>query len=339
MSVIAAEPRPIGTTLRDRRDWNRAAWETVRVVVLGVTAALIVALVAWPVAALRLLWDLLIPVLPASFLIAPQLWRGVCPLGTLNQWAGGLLGRRQLNGWLLTAANALGILLLVLLVPARRFVFNENGPALAAAITAVAVAALTLGALFGRRAGFCNAVCPVLPVERVYGQHPFWTLSNRRCDRCTVCIPKGCVDVDPSRSLAQALGRDDGRHGWLSTTHGAFAAALPGFIVGYFTLGNVSWTAAADVYLWIALCSAAGYLVTTVVVRVFGLTRPVSLALLAALAVTLYYWWAVPLIAGVLDVPPAGVFVGRGAAVALVAVWLVRAGQHLRTSRGRVTLL
>jgi hypothetical protein len=304
-----------------------------------VTVALLVALVAWPGVALRVLWDLLIPVLPASFLIAPQLWRGVCPLGTLNQWTGGSLGRRQLNGRLLTAANAVGILLLVLMVPARRFVFNENGPALAATIAAVAVLALTLGALFGGRAGFCNAVCPVLPVERLYGQYPLRGLDNRRCDRCTVCIPKGCLDLDPIRSFAHAIGREAGRHRWLTTTYGAFAAALPGFIVGYFTLGNVPWTAAAGVYLWVALCSAGSYLAATAVVRVFGLTRPVGLALLAASAVALYYWWAAPLIAGLLGVPPAGAVVGRAAALALVAVWLVRAWSRLRAERGTVTLL
>ncbi|HET6574410.1 MAG TPA: hypothetical protein VFG68_12455 [Fimbriiglobus sp.] len=333
MSAIDNEPCLSGAVLWSPWDWNRTGWGIARVAVLGVTVALVVALVAWPTVALRVLWDLLIPILPASFLIAPHLWRGVCPLATLNQWSSGLLGRRQLNGRLLIAANALGILLLVLLVPARRFVFNENGPALAAAIAAVAVLALTLGALFGGRAGFCNAVCPVLPVERLYGQHPFRELDNRRCDRCTVCIPKGCLDLDPIRSFAHAIGREAGRHRWLTTTYGVFAAALPGFIVGYYTLANVPWTEAAGVYLWVALCSAGSYLVAMVVVRAFGLTRPVGLALLAASAVALYYWWAAPLIAGLLGVPAV---VGRAAALALVAVWLVRAWPRLRAGRGKV---
>ena len=81
------------------------------------------------------MWNLLIPVLPASFMISPLLWRGICPLATLNQWSGGLLRSWRLAGWLLVAANALGILLLVLLVPARRFLLNENGTALAATLS------------------------------------------------------------------------------------------------------------------------------------------------------------------------------------------------------------
>jgi hypothetical protein len=339
MSATVSGPRPAGTRPRPTRDWNRTGWGIVRAAALAATAALVVTLVAWPTVALRVLWDLLIPVLPASFLVAPHLWRGVCPLATLNQWSGARPGRRQLGGRPLVAANALGVLLLVLLVPARRFAFNENGPALAATITIVAAAALALGVVFSRRAGFCNAVCPILPVERLYGQHPLWKPSNRRCDRCTVCIPKGCLDVDPFRSFAHAIGREAGRHRWLTTTYGAFAAALPGFIVGYFTLGNVPWTAAAGVYLWVALCSAGSYLAATVVVRVLGLTRPVSLALLAAAAVALYYWWAAPRIAGLLGAPPAGTVIGRAAALALVAVWLVRARPRFRTDRGKVALL
>lgn len=315
-------------------DWSRAGWRIAQVANVVVTVTLILSLVLWSATALRVIWNLLIPMLPASFLIAPQLWRGICPLATLNQCSSGRLGRRQLGGRLLIAANALGILLLVLLVPARRFLFNENGPALAAAIAIVAVAALILGAFFDGRAGFCNAVCPILPVERLYGQHPLWNLNNRRCDRCTFCIPKACLDLHPAKSIAQAIRPMIGRHRWLTTTYGMFAATLPGFVIGYYTTGNVPWNAALAVYLWVALCSAGSYVVTTVVVRVLGLTGPVSLSLLAASAIVLYYWWAVPLIAEALDVPAAGVLAGRGAAFALVAYWLVRTWPHLRDNRG-----
>lgn len=314
-------------------DWNRALWRIAQAAGVATTVALVASLVLWPAIAQRVLWNLLIPVLPASFLIAPRLWRGVCPLATLNQCSSGLLGRRQLSGRWLTAANALGILLLAILVPARRFLFNENGPALAATIAIVAVSALVLGAFFDRRAGFCNAICPVLPVERFYGQYPLWKLRNRRCDKCSLCIPKGCIDVDPGKSIVQAIGPAVGGHRWLTTTYGVFAAALPGFIVGYYTTSNVPWTAALAVYFWIALCSAASYVATTIVVRVLGLTGPFSLALLAATAVVLYYWWAVPLIVESLGVPEAGVFVGRGMALALVAFWLVHTWPLLRPNR------
>ena len=56
-----------------------------------------------------------------------------------------------------------------MLVPARRFLCNEHGIALAVVVISVAVAALAFGAVFDFKAGFCNAICPGLPVEKLYG--------------------------------------------------------------------------------------------------------------------------------------------------------------------------
>jgi hypothetical protein len=211
------------------------------------------------------------------------------------------------------------------MVPARRFVFNENGPVLAGTIVLVALAALGLGALFDGRAGFCNAICPVLPVERMYGQHPLMKLNNRRCERCTLCIPKGCLDLEPAHSLTQALGPTSSGPRWLATTYGLFAGALPGFIIGYSTTANVPWSAALDIYLWVALWSAGSYLATTTLVWGLGLSRRVALPVLAAVAVGLYYWWAAPLIAAAVHLPAAGAVIVRAAAWVLVAFWLIQA--------------
>ena len=79
-------------------------------------------------------------------------------------------------------------------------------------------------------------------------------------------------------------------------------------------------------------------LVTTVLVWSLGLTRPVSLAMLAASAVATYYWWAAPLISESLHVPVAWTFVGRGAALALVAFWMVRTWPYLQSDRRVVSL-
>jgi hypothetical protein len=45
---------------------------------------LLVGLVVESATTLSLLWNLVIPLVPASLLVAPQLWRNVCPLATLN---------------------------------------------------------------------------------------------------------------------------------------------------------------------------------------------------------------------------------------------------------------
>ncbi|MBP7949798.1 MAG: hypothetical protein KA004_09095 [Verrucomicrobiales bacterium] len=331
----STKPLPRDGFPAPKSGWSGTGWRAAQIVTLAATVALIAGLVVWPATALRVLWNLLIPILPITFLLAPHLWRGICPLATLNQCTSGALGHRKLRGRHLMAANVLGIVLLAVLVPARRFLFNENGPALAATIVAVALAALVLGALFDGRAGFCNAVCPVLPVERLYGQHPLWKLDHHRCDGCTLCIPKGCLDLAPAKSILAATGPETGGNHWLTTAYGIFAAAMPGFIIGYFTTSNVSWTEAPRVYLWVALCSAGSYLVAALAVRFLGLTRPVSLALLAAVAVALYYWWAAPLITDALSLPTVCALVARGALLLLVALWLMRTWPRLQANRSQ----
>ena len=42
-------------------------------------------LIVSPKAGLWLMWGLAVPLLPALFLIAPGLWRNVCPIAALNQ--------------------------------------------------------------------------------------------------------------------------------------------------------------------------------------------------------------------------------------------------------------
>ena len=153
-------------------------WKVAQVVGLLVTVGLLAALLLEPEIALLVLWSAAIPLLPATFLINPGLWRNVCPLATLNMFSGDIVGHRRLTARLIPPAGLLGIVLLAVMVPARRFLFNANAVALASTIAAVALAALVLGIFFEGKAGFCNSICPVLPVERLYGQSPLMQVSN-----------------------------------------------------------------------------------------------------------------------------------------------------------------
>ena len=55
---------------------------------LALTAMLLAGLWLAPARFLALFWGVVIPLLPLSFLVSPQLWRAVCPLATLNQLGG-----------------------------------------------------------------------------------------------------------------------------------------------------------------------------------------------------------------------------------------------------------
>jgi hypothetical protein len=305
-------------------------WRIAQAISLTLLASLLVGLLARPEPTLHVFWNVVFPLLPASLLVSPALWRGVCPLATLNTLPNGLMARRTLTAKWVPVTGTIGVVLLALLVPARRFLFNMEGMALVALILVAAVAAMLLGAVYDVKAGFCNSICPILPVERLYGQAPLATMSNPRCPDCTLCTPRGCIDLSPSKSIAQTLGPRRRSHAWLFSFFGVFAGSFPGFVLGYFTRHDVSFVAAGAVYLAIGLMAAGSYAVTVVVVHGFRLEFRLALAILGASAAGLYYWFTAPTLAEALGLGSSVALGIRIAALALVAVWLARAVQRPR---------
>ncbi|MDH3224023.1 MAG: hypothetical protein OEO23_09920 [Gemmatimonadota bacterium] len=303
---------------------GRTLWQISQVGGLVATAVLLAGLIAQPQTTLNILWNVVVPVLPAVFLVNPLLWRNACPLATLNKLTGDRLGSRRLSVHGATWAGALGVVLLYVMVPARRVLFNVDGTILAATIVAVALLAILGGVLYSAKAGFCNAICPVLPVERLYGQRPLANVTNARCYPCSMCVGRGCVDLSPTKSIAQTLGRARRSHRWLLTPFGAFAASFPGFVLGYFTTVDGPLSTAGSVYVHIFTWAAASY----VVVALVSLLRPGRneelVTLLAAVAVGSYYWFVSPTVVEAVGGFNGSVVLLRVATLALIALWLVR---------------
>ncbi|MBW2422417.1 MAG: hypothetical protein JRH19_28070 [Deltaproteobacteria bacterium] len=308
-------------------------WQIAQAMGVGLTLVLIPALIFAPEPTLSLLWNLVIPILPATFLVNPILWRGVCPLATINSFSNGWFGRRQLKGKPLAVAGGVGIALLVLMVPARRFLFNVDGPALALTIVAVALLALILGSVYDVRAGFCSSICPVLPVERLYGQSPLMHIDNPRCNPCTSCVKTSCMDLSPAKSVMQVVGSSRQTHAWLETPFGLFAAGFPGFVLGYFLTADGVLADALGVYLTIGMWVLASYVSTVAIVYRFDVSFARMSPFLGAAAVGLYYWFASQSIADTLGAGGGVVQSLRVLAGTLVLTWLWRATHR---TQGRV---
>ncbi len=312
---MPSPPVPAGLGL-----WRTAQWAGILA-----TAILLAGLVAQPDLALDVLWNILIPLVPASLLVSPAIWRNVCPLATLNMLTNRSAVQHTLTEKVLPGAGIIGIVLLVVMVPARRFLFNTDGVVLTVTIVAVALLALALGGFFQLKAGFCNAICPVLPVERLYGQRPLMGVNNPRCVPCTMCTARGCIDLNPSKSVAQTLGSARRSNAWLVTGFGAFAAAFPGFVVGYYTAQDGPLASAGSVYLNVAVWALGSYLVAGLLVWLFRLSATRALILLAAVAAGLYYWFAADTITTAFAIQGTATVAIRVAALALVVFWLWRA--------------
>src|SRR3712207_5767259 len=78
-----ARNEPQYLNLRVRRPTS--LWPLVRLVSVAATAALAVYVLARPEDGLDLLWNVVVPVLPLVWLLAPGLWRNVCPMAAMNQ--------------------------------------------------------------------------------------------------------------------------------------------------------------------------------------------------------------------------------------------------------------
>lgn len=293
-----------------------------------------IALLVVPDVGLPMLWDVAVALIPATLLISPLIWRNVCPLATLNMFGNRLReGRRATPVWT-ARANLLGILLFAALVPARRFLFNESGAALALTIGLVAAAAVVLGVAFDGRAGFCNALCPVLPVERLYGQNPMVGLQRARCSTCSAC-GKGCPDLIPDYGVRVAARTETRGVEWLRNPFALFAAALPGFVLGYFAQPNTDLLGAGQVYARVFAFAGGSVAIVALAAAVLRLRARVALPVLAALAVALYYWHAAPGLAGAFGAAEQATLILRVATLGLVAWWGVRAIRSARPAPRR----
>lgn len=281
-------------------------------------------LIVWPAATATLFWWGVLPLLPAVFLLHPGLWRNVCPLATVSM--GPDRGPRHVGAAAAPSpwAGAAGVAPLLVLVALRGLGLDTDPLGTGALLAGIVGVAAVTGRRGERRSGFCNRLCPLLPVERLYGQRPWVEVGDSRCDSCTLCTSRGCVDLSPPAAVAQLLGPDRGGIGWLLTPFGAFAAAFPGFVAAWFKT-----VPAAPSGLHLAGALAVGLLgswfVTAAVVRWTRLSWRQALPTLAALAAGAYYGYAAPRAVAAFGGTEAIARIAQGVALAGIVAWWVHA--------------
>ena len=70
------------------------------------------------------------------------------------------------------------------------------------------------------------------PVEKLYGQNPYVLVPNNHCSPCVGCNTN-CFDFNPRVAYFADISELDERH---ARYRRFFAAAFPGFILGYYQL-------------------------------------------------------------------------------------------------------
>ena len=295
-----------------------AVWRTAQYLTLVAGVILVVLLLFMPALGLDLLWNGLIPLAPALIVVAPGVWRNICPMATFSllprRW--GLSRQTPMPPQVAATLGALALTALLLIIPLRHLVLNTDGPASALMLILSAAIAFSLGLAYDWRSGWCNGACPIHPAERLYGQSPAITVANARCDACHQCstpCPDSTRAMQPLVTRPGVVARMCGH---------VMAGGFAGFIWGWYRIpDHVGMPTGSDIllaYAWPFGMAALTLLVYGVAYR-WGCRstndRRRLVRLFAAAAVCTYYWYRIPMLAGF------GPHAGSGMLLDLTEVW------------------
>ena len=125
--------------------------------------------------------------------------------------ARGVGGTRAVPDWLRKRGLLIAVAGFFGIAGARLAGLDRNGAAMGTVLVAVVVTAVMGGLVFKGNSGWCSSICPLLPLQRVYGQTPFVTVPNSHCTSCVGCA-KNCYDFKP-RAAWQADMADPDKGG------------------------------------------------------------------------------------------------------------------------------
>ncbi len=304
-------------------------WRIVQTLVWLVGAGIVIALLFFPKIGIHAFWNVLIPVAPALLVLATGLWRNICPLGTTSLLPrhAGLSKKKKLKIVWQGRLNLIGVILLLLVVPLRHVIMDTNGPVTAFAILALVVLALVMGFFFDWKSGWCSGLCPVNPVEKLYGPKVAFSLPNAHCESCVQCVVP-CPDSTPGMHPLEQK----------KTIYHRFAGILmiggfPGYIWGWFQVpdyfGAEGWLHLPLAFGWPFL----GFAVTLVLFLILKRILPEKshktlIYVFASAAVSCYYWFRLPALFGF------GPFPGDGMLIDLrdtLPIWFPMVSQAITT--------
>ena len=293
------------------------AWQALRALSLLGAIGLAVALVVAPDDGLYVLWRIVIPALPLVWLVVPGLWRNLCPLSASNQTPRvlGLSKALSAPAWLKEYGFVIAAGLFILFVSLRKVGLDDSGPASALLLLGALAGGFAGGMLLKGKSGWCSSICPLLPIQRLYGQTPYKLVANSHCAPCVGCT-KSCYDFNPRAAYLADLHDPDPYWGGYRKL---FAAAFPGLVLAFFTLPEArGGTEIASLYGQLALYLAGSVAIFFALDSLLKVSSHKLTALSAATGFSLFYWhasdpWGEP-----------AMWAARGIAIVLAAGWLVR---------------
>jgi hypothetical protein len=271
-------------------------WRIVQILVWLVGAAILLNLIFFPIIGIHLFWNILIPVAPALLVVAVGLWRNVCPMASnaLFPRHMGLSQKKKLTVAQSAKLNLIAVIALFLIVPLRHVIFDTNGLATAILIISLAAIAIIMGLLFEWKSGWCSGLCPVHPVEKLYGLNNSLSLPNAHCDNCYRCVTP-CPDSTPGiNPMSSKKTLPHKIAGFL------MVAAFPGFVWGWFQVPDYAGIIDFEQFISVYKLPLIGLLVSSALFLILKgfLKERTMTAVFSAAAVSCYYWFRLPALFG-----------------------------------------
>ena len=269
-------------------------WQVIRVGSVLAYLALVATLFVRPAGGLFIFFHVIVPLWPMLFFIAPGVWRNVCPLAASNQIprVAGFTRGGTAPGWWARGGFLMAATLFFGIAGARIAGLDGNGPVMGAVLAVIIASAFTGGVMLKGKSGWCSSVCPLLPLQRAYGQTPFVTSPNSHCRPCVGCT-KDCYDFKPRAAWQADMADPDPK--W-SAPRMLFTAALPGFILGFFALHNRVAASIPEKYLLLLLFVFVSIGLFYAVQAVSPLSPAMLTVGFAATAINVYYWFSGPIL-------------------------------------------
>jgi len=270
-------------------------WKIAQLAVFAIGFGIVYSLIFYPNIGINLMWNILIPLAPLIIVVAVGLWRNICPLASFSLLPRTLKisKKKKLSKLTIDKLNLIGVILLFTIVPFRHAILNNNGPVTAMLLIGTAIFTFILGLFYDWKSAWCGGLCPVYPVEKLYGVKNKLTFSNAHCTSCSNCL-SSCPDSTPS------INNYKSKNIYKKLSIIFLVGGLPGFIYGWFQVPDYyqfpTISQLIDIYktpmLWAGVTT-----ILYVILKKF-INEKQLIQLFATLAVSCYYWFRVPALFG-----------------------------------------
>lgn len=185
-----------------------------------------------------IVWTVVVPVVPFIIVvIGYSRWRNICPLAWFSKIGQniGSIKKRRISPWFVKNFYIFQFSFLLTAFTLRLYVLNFDTLYLALFFIIVIIVSFLFGLFFIGKT-WCNYLCPVSLVEKIYCSSNYYHNKNRSaCYTCNACT-KNCPDIDLESSYWKETGQRQKR---------AVFYAFPGLVFAfyfYFFLKGGQWS-------------------------------------------------------------------------------------------------